>query len=131
VILLDSNVPMYLVGAEHQHKHEAQRLVDGAITRGERLVTDAEALQEILHRYTSILRPEAIQPAFDVMLGLVDEVLPITVGVVNQAKTIALGSYGLSARDAVHVAVMLTGGIRRIMTFDRGFDDYPGLERLK
>jgi predicted nucleic acid-binding protein len=130
VILLDSTVPMYLVGAEHLHKHDVQRLLDSAITRGDRLVTDAEVLQEILHRYLGIHRPEAIEPAFDAILGLVDDVLPIDLGVVKQAKRIVLGSYGLSSRDAVHVAVMLNAGIRRIMTFDAGFDAYPGLERL-
>jgi predicted nucleic acid-binding protein len=36
----------------------------------------------------------------------------------------------LSARDAVHVAVMQRHGIERIMTFDRGFDAHPGIARL-
>lgn len=130
MILLDSNVPMYLVGADHPHKYDVQRLLDSAITRGDRLVTDAEVLQEILHRYLAIQRSDAIEPAFDAILGLVDDVLPIDLGVVKQAKRIALGSYGLSSRDAVHVAVMLNAGIRKIMTFDQGFDAYPGLERL-
>lgn len=130
MILLDSNVPMYLIGADHRHKHDAQRLLDSAITRGDRLVTDAEVLQEILHRYLALQRSEAIEPAFDAILGLVEDVLPIDLGVVKQAKRIALGSYGLSSRGAVHVAVMLNAGIRKIMTFDAGFDAYPGLERL-
>lgn len=130
MILLDSNIPMYLIGTEHPHKHDAQRLLDTAIMRGDRLVTDAEVLQEIIHRYLAIQRSDAIEPAFDAILGLVDDVLPIDLGVVKQAKQIALGSYGISARDAVHVAVMLNAGIRRVMTFDAGFDAYPGLERL-
>lgn len=130
MILLDSNVPMYLVGAEHPHKQDVQRLLDAAITRGERLVTDAEVLQEVIHRYLAIGRPDAVEPAFDAVLGLVDEVLPIDLEVVEHAKRIALGSYGLSSRAAIHVAVMLNAGIGRIMTFDAGFDAYPGLERL-
>jgi uncharacterized protein len=40
----------------------------------ERLVTDAEVLEEILHRYVAIERPDAIQPAFDALLGVVDDV---------------------------------------------------------
>ena len=51
VILVDSNVPMYLVGAEHPLKFEARRLLEAAVASRERLVTDAEVLQEILHRY--------------------------------------------------------------------------------
>lgn len=48
----------------------------------------------------------------------------------ERAKDILLGSYGLSARDALHVAVMLRHDIVRIRTFDRGFDAYPGVRRV-
>lgn len=77
MILVDSNIPMYLVGASHPHKLDAQRLLESALSGGERLVTDAEVLQEICHRYVAIKRREAIQPAFDAIIGVVDEVLPI------------------------------------------------------
>jgi len=130
MILVDSNVPMYLVGAEHPHKLDAQRLLDALIAGEERLVTDVEVLQEILHRYSTIERPDAIQPAFDALLSLVDEVVAIGLEQVEDAKGIILGGYGLSARDAVHVAVMRAHGIRRILSFDTGFDRYPGIERL-
>jgi len=32
VILVDSNIPMYLVGAPHPHKADAQRLLEKLIT---------------------------------------------------------------------------------------------------
>jgi predicted nucleic acid-binding protein len=48
----------------------AQRLLERTINAGERLVTDAEVLQEILHRYVAIDRRDAIQPAFDALLGI-------------------------------------------------------------
>lgn len=121
---------MYLVGAEHRHKGDAQRLLDDAITRSERLVTDAEVLQEILHRYTAIDRTDAVQPAFDLVLGVVDDVLPVGLDTVQEAKRVVLGAYGLSARDALHVAVMKGAGITRIMSFDADYDRYPGLQRL-
>jgi len=41
-----------------------------------------------------------------------------------------LGRRDLSARDAVHLAAMAEAGVVRIMSFDRGFDDHPGIERL-
>jgi len=37
----------------------------------------------------------------------------------------------LSARDAVHVAVMRSHEVEWIATFDRGFDGVPGLRRLE
>lgn len=130
MIFVDTNIPMYRVGASHQHKTDAQRLLDSALSAGERLVTDAEVLQEICHRYTAISRREAIQPAFDAILGLVDDVLAIGRMEVEDAKDILLRYQGLSARDALHVAVMARHHITQLMSFDRGFDVYPGIKRL-
>jgi uncharacterized protein len=50
LILIDSNIPMYLVGDPHPHKADAQRLMEKFISERQRLVTDAEVFQEILHR---------------------------------------------------------------------------------
>jgi len=130
VILIDSNIPMYLVGAAHPHKRDAQRVLEKLVSERQRLVTDAEVLQELLHRYVAIARPEAIQPAFDALLGIVDQVLAIDRAVVERAKQIVLGNRHLSARDAVHLAVMEENGIDRILTFDTGFDGFPGITRI-
>jgi len=121
---------MYLVGAPHPHKADAQRLLEKCIADNERLVTDAEVLQEILHRYASIERRDAIQPAFEALLGVVDEVFPVDLSGVERAKMIVLGSVTLSARDALHLAVMKKQGVDRILSFDRGFDEFPGIERI-
>ncbi|HET9242447.1 MAG TPA: type II toxin-antitoxin system VapC family toxin [Gaiella sp.] len=130
MIFVDSNVPMYLVGAAHPHKADAQRLLEQLIAAGERLVSDAEVLQEILHRYVAIDRREAIQPAFDALLGVVDEVFPMDAGDAREAKDLVLGAHRLSARDAIHVAVMRRVGVQRILTFDAGFDGVPGVARV-
>ena len=131
MILVDSNIPMYLVGVAHPHKIDAQRMLERHIAAGERLVTDAEVFQEILHRYTAIDRKDAIQPAYDALLGVVDAVLPITQAEVVLAKDILLGAApGTSARDALHVAVLRSHDIDQIMTFDRGFDRFPGVRRV-
>ncbi len=121
---------MYLVGAAHPHKMDAQRLLERAIIDRQRLVADAEVLQEILHRYIAIGRRDAIQPAFDALLRIVDEVFPVGLSEVERAKTIVYGHSGLSARDAIHLATMESAGVDRIMSFDAGFDDYPGIIRL-
>ncbi len=121
---------MYLVGAAHPHKVDAQRRLERAIADGERLVTDAEVLQEILQRYVAIGRRDAIQPALEALLGVVDEVLPVDLEAVLRARDIVLTYPRLSARDAVHAAVMEAKGIARIFTFDAGFDFFPGVDRL-
>ncbi len=127
---VDSNVPMYLIGASHPHKNDSQRLLEKLIVNGQRLVTDAEVLQEILHRYVAIRRHEAIQPAFDALLGVVDEVFSVEGDDVRRAKDIVLGFDSLSARDALHLAIMERHRVERILSFDTGFDDFPGVTRL-
>jgi predicted nucleic acid-binding protein len=130
VVFVDSNVPMYLVGPQHPHKLDAQRVLESLVTGGERLVTDAEVLQEICHRYAAIRRHDMIQLAFDALIDAVDEVLPIDRAIAEAAKDIVLRYTTLSARDAIHAAAMAEHGIERILTFDRGFDAYPGVERV-
>jgi uncharacterized protein len=130
VIFVDSNIPMYLIGAAHPHKTEAQVLLEGLIAAGQRLVTDAEVLQEILHRYTAIEKREAIGPALKVVLDVVDEVFPIGKAEVLRAGEIAQHRLRLSARDAVHIAVMERHGVRSILSFDGDFDRWPGLQRI-
>jgi uncharacterized protein len=130
LIFVDSNIPMYLVGAPHPHKAQAQRLLDRCTADRERLVTDAEVFQEILHRYVAIRRRDAIQPAFDALLTIADDVFPVDLRVVERAKTIVLGNERLSSRDAVHLAVMQRERVERILSFDRGFDGIPGVERI-
>lgn len=121
---------MYLVGTAHPYKDEARRLLERCIAENERLVTDAEVLQEILHRYVAISRRDAIQPAFDALLGVVDDVFPVDLTDVDRAKDIVLGNPRLSARDAVHIATMERHGARTILSFDAGFDGFPGVSRL-
>ena len=130
MILVDSNVPMYLVGAEHPHKVDARRLLERAIAEKRRLVTDAEVLQEILHRYVAINRRDAIQPCFEVLLEVVDEVLTVDLEIVERARDIVIGHPDLTARDAVHLAVMREHGIEQILSFDRHFDGHPGITRM-
>ena len=121
---------MYQVGAAHPHKSDAQRRLERLINDRERLVTDAEVLQEILHRYVAIKRLDAIQPAFDAILRIVDEVIAIDLAAVENAKQVVLAYRHLSARDAVHLAVMGQRGISRIFSFDSGFDTVPGVTRI-
>lgn len=130
MIFVDSNVPMYLVGAAHPLKAVARMRLEEVISRGERLVTSAEVLQEVLHRYVAIERREAIRPALDALLGVVDEVYPVERADVEKAAEILAGRPRISARDALHVAVMARRQVTRILSFDAGFDGVPGLERI-
>jgi predicted nucleic acid-binding protein len=129
VIFVDSNVPMYLVGAAHTNKATAQILGESLIARGERLVTDAQVLQEILHRYTAINRRDASDPAIQLNLSVVDEVFAVEKPDVLRAREIAQSRTALTARDALHIAIMERQRIRSILSFDSDFDHWPGLRR--
>jgi predicted nucleic acid-binding protein len=130
MVLVNSNIPIYLIGAPHPHKADAQRLLEKLVSERQGLVPDAEVLQEILHRYVAIDRRDAIQPAFDALLGIADQVFAVDQAAAERAKEIVMGHRRVSARDALHLAIMERHGIEQILSFDSGFDGFPGLTRL-
>ena len=121
---------MYLVGVAHPHKTESRILVEHLTAAGEQLVTDAEVLQEILHRFIALNRRDGIGPAFQTLLDIVDDVFPVEKADVLRAAEIAQHRASFSARDAIHIAVMEHHGIHSILSFDADFDRWPGLQRL-
>lgn len=121
---------MYLVGASHRNKDRSLVLVTRLVREEEVLVTDIEVYQEILHRYTAIGRQDAIDPVFDVLDAIVNDVLEFGMQEVRSARSIIASVPGLSARDALHLAIMRGAGITRILSFDRGFDRCNGIERI-
>ena len=130
MIFVDSNVPMYIVGTPHPNQERATVLIDELIDDGERLITSVEVYQEILHRYASIGRPQSIDEAFDVLDDLVDQVLTYEMPQVRAAHALLATVAGISARDALHVAVMQAAGCSRVLSFDAGFDNCPGIMRV-
>ena len=130
MIFVDSNVPMYIVGTPHPNQDRAAALVDEIIDSGETLITSVEVYQEILHRYTSIRRPQSIDDAFEVINGLVGRVLTYEMTEIHAARELLATVPGLSARDALHVAVMRTVDCSRVFSFDTGFDSCPGIVRI-
>ncbi len=131
MIFVDSNVPMYLVGTPHPNKERTIQLLAELSQQGEQFITDVEVYQEVLHRYASIRRLNDVDEAFQALDRLVDEVLPFGTDEIRTARTLVGAIRALSARDALHIAVMQTAGVERIMSFDRAFDACPGIERLE
>jgi predicted nucleic acid-binding protein len=129
VIFVDSNIPMYLIGADHPNKAAARRLLEDAIADGDVLCTNAEVLQEILHRFVAIRRPDDIDPALDVLFAVIDVVYPIERADVERARRILRRDERLSARDAVHLAIMRRHDVDEVLSFDAAFDNIPGIRR--
>lgn len=130
MIFVDSNIPMYLVGADHPLKPRARRLAEDAVAAGETLCTDAEVLQEILHRYRALRRSDMIDPAFSAVLGIVDVVYPIELADVERARRLLGSTDDMSARDALHLAVMQGRDVDRVLSFDAGLDGIAGIRRI-
>lgn len=121
---------MYLVGASHPNKYLTVACLERLAGENCRLVTSVEVIQEILHRYTSINRRDAISPAVDALYGLVDEVFSVSEEAVLKAKDLVLAYTTLSARVALHLAVMKLHKVSRVLTFDRGFEAVSGISLI-
>jgi predicted nucleic acid-binding protein len=130
LIFVDSNIPMYIIGDDPRLKSDARRVVEALLNERRHLVTSSEVFQEVLHRYVSIGRRDAVESAFTALRGIVDAVLAVEEADVFAAKDLIHAYPRLSARDAVHAAVMRRRQIAEIVTFDRGFDEVSGIARL-
>ncbi len=130
MIFVDSNVPMYLVGSPHPNKDRVTKLLERLIEDKERFVTDVEVYQEILHRYTAIRQPDAIDAAFASLDAITDEIMTFGMSEIRAAREMISSVDGISARDALHVSIMRSAGVNRILSMDRGFDACVGIERL-
>lgn len=92
---------------------------------------NVEVYQEILHRFSSIGRHDAIGEAFTTLDDIVVQVLSYGMSELHEARDIVLSFPGVSSRDALHAAMMQSAGITQILSYDRGFDSIPGIQRLE
>lgn len=130
-VFVDSNIPMYVAGADHPNRDPATRFLENAADSGHELCTSTEVLQEILYRYTALGRADLADRVYDLFVALIPEIFSVSLSDTDLARRILLSTPGLSARDAVHAGVMLNRGVNRIATFDRGFDRIEGIERVE
>jgi predicted nucleic acid-binding protein len=130
MVFVDSNVPMYVAGRDHPLREPARRFLERARGGEIEICTSTEVLQEILYRYAALKRLDLAGAVYDLFVQLCPTVLPVTLADTDRAKGLVVSSPGLSVRDAVHAAVMLNHDIREIATFDVGFDDVRGVERV-
>jgi hypothetical protein len=129
---LDVNVLMYAAGQEHHYKQPCLRVLAAVESGLLPIVVDAEIVQEILYRYSSIgLADRGIQLATE-LLAFRPTILPL--GEAETRLAIDLFArhrqHGVSPRDALHAAAMVGHGITRIITVDRDFDRIPEITRI-
>lgn len=128
---IDANVPMYASGADHPLKEPCMRVMDTVASRPEMFLTDAEVLQEIVHRYLSAMRwrfgRDVLSRFMRAMEGRIE---PVYAEDILEAARLADDYPGVSSRDLVHTATAWRIGVSRIVSTDAHFDVLPGVERL-
>jgi len=88
-------------------------------------------LQEILWRYTALNRLDLVGSVYDLFVQICPEVLPVTLADTDRARKLLVSAKGISARDAIHAAVILNHSLSAIATFDTGFDGIQGITRVR
>ena len=128
---IDANVPIYAAGREHPYKAPCARVLMLAAEHPQWFVTDAEVLQELVHRYVAsgrwLLGREVLHGFAEVMH---DRIEPVYATDILEAANLADRSPGVSARDLLHAAVMQRVGAMQIVSVDADFDRLPDITRL-
>jgi len=139
-LFLDANVPTYAAGRDHPLKEPCKEVLRLSARYPGSFFSDAEVLQEMLHRYLSLRRwPEGKRVVLDFAALMAGSVEPVTAEDMVRAcdladRYAARPTTRLAARDLLHAAVMLRaeGEAAKIVSADRGFDELAGegIERL-
>lgn len=133
-IFVDANVPIYAAGRAHPLKEPCVQILRLAADRPRVFFTDAEVLQELLHRYLALrLWPqgrEVLGRFSSIMHGRIEPVYATDVEVAAALADRHVSS-GLSARDLLHTAVVTRVGATEVVSADRGFDKFSGIKLLE
>ncbi len=130
IVFIDSNIPMYVAGREHPNREPSLRFLEAVRRNDVEACTSTEVLQEILYRYSAVGRFDVAREVYDLFVAMCPMIFGVTLTDTNLARDILMKRQGVSARDAVHAAVMLNHDIEWIATFDSDFDRVEGIRRL-
>ena len=130
MVFVDSNIPMYVAGRAHPHRDAARRFLERVRAGEHEACTSTVVLQEILYRYSGLRRLDLAKQVYDLFVQQCAVLFPVDLSDTDRARDLLCGGAGISARDAVHAAVMLNHDVGHIATFDAGFDAIGGIERV-
>ena len=118
---IDTNIIFYAFGKEHPLKARCFDLLKKA-SKGElAVVTNAEVLQEILYVHWRRNDLERGGEVFDAVQGLLQEVYPVDMETMREARMLLDKYPNIPPRDAVHAATAIINDIPLIITADRHF----------
>jgi predicted nucleic acid-binding protein len=127
---IDTAVIMYAAGGEHPLREPSRRVLSRIGTADLDGVISVEVVQEILHRFISLRRPDVGLVQAAQAMDFFAPVLPITHALMRRVPDLAIKYPSLAARDLVHVATCIHEGITDIISPDRGFDQVAEVRRI-
>ena len=129
-LFLDTAIFMYAAGAEHPLRAPCRAILRQVDEGSLDATASVEVVQEILHRFLAIRRPEMGAAMGRQVMDAFAPVLPVTHGVMRRVPGLVDAYPALSARDLIHVATCISEGIDIIVSPDRGFDQVREIRRL-
>lgn len=131
-VFLDVNIPMYAGGKDHPYKESCTWIMTEVAEGRLEVATDTEVIQEILYRYGAIKRWETGVAMANAVMELVPEIYPVNLADIRRAVNLfqTYGPKGVTARDALHVAVMMNKGLNEVLSTDSHFDLIKEVKRL-
>ncbi len=137
VYIIDTSIFMYARGKGHHYKDLCAGLVlaigDGSFEQkyGQPVV-DSEMFQEILYRYSLIGQWDTAISLLQDIYALNMDILPVAKGEIGRMIELATKYKDghITPRDLVHVAVMLTNNIKKIISTDKDFDHIKEIQRI-
>jgi predicted nucleic acid-binding protein len=131
VAFIDANIPIYAAGRAHSYKEPCADILGLVAESPLSFVTDAEVLQELVHRYLAQDRWALGRHVLrNFALVMQDRIEPVHAGDILSGADLADRHPGISSRDLVHAAVMARLGVERIISADTDFDRLSGITRL-
>ena len=128
--LIDTNVVIYAVGKAHPLQEEARRVLDRVGDGTLHANVDAELLQEVLHVYDARKERRKGFNTVDDLLVIFPNPIPIGREEIETARDLMRVYSVLSARDAIHAAVVQTHDLEGIVTADNVFERIKGVKRF-
>ena len=130
--LLDVNVAMYAAGRAHPYKEPCGWVMTEIAEGRLAAAVDTEIIQEILYRYGALQQWSVAVTLARSLLEIVPTVFPVLPADAGLAIELfdEYGPRGVSARDALHAAVMRSNAVAQIISADLHFDLIAGITRL-
>lgn len=119
---VDTNILMYAVGTDHPLKKPCLEILEKISHDEIAAVTDTEVFQEIAYRYWSQKKWAVAVEVLKDYQSIFREIYPIEKRQLDDYYSLLTDYEFLSPRDAIHVAVMRSHQLTRILTTDRDFE---------